>query len=141
MTAPRIPPRPDSVRKSARAAVVQGGDPARGHDDHREPDPSGQPDEAGRRALTVEEQNGPDHEEQKRQEPGDVAEKLEEEIGDPGADHPPPVDDVFGPVADRPALIAPVIARDREREEDRDRREPDEGCFAPPSAERLGEQP
>ena len=120
---------------------MQGGDPARGHDDHREPDPASQQDEAGRRALTVVEQDGPDDEEQKRQEPGNVAEELEEEVGDPGADHPSPVDDVLRPVADRPARIAAVIARDREHEEDRGRRDPDEGCLAPPSAERLGEQP
>ena len=138
---PQDPPRPDSVRKRSRIAVVQGGDPARGHEHHRESDAAGHPDKSGRWSFPIEKHDDPDRHEQERKDPCHMAEQLEEKVGDPRADEPPSIDHVFRAVADRPARIAAVIARDREGEKDRGRRKPDEGCFAPPSAERLGEQP
>ena len=135
-----MPPAPTPSGSVPAIAVVQGRYPAGGHEHHCESDAARRPDEKDRRAFPVDKEGYPDDHEQDRKEPCHVAEKLEQEIGEPRADEPPAIDDVLRPVSDRPARIAAVIARHREREEERGRREPDEGRFAPSSAERLGEQ-
>ena len=68
--------RPYPLRKRARIAVVQGGDPARGHEHHRESDAAGQPHEGGREPFAVEKQDDPDGSKQDGKEPRHVAEQL-----------------------------------------------------------------